>query len=272
MNNTEKQTPAIVDATLPVDGGLHVRQDGPGDAPALLLIHGTASSAISWGAMVPLLADDHRVIRVDLLGCGRSAKPEGAAYDIASQARRVGEALDLLGVTRVVVAGHSSGGVAATALAAGRPDLVAGAVLINTGPGMGAFTAQHTAGVPAQWPPTEEQIRAFVATGFADPDFAIPREFIEDLRDTPLSVYAAISDATRAYLEEEALPSRLAKAGKPLLVIFGEEDARWRPSSAADYLAVSNARVHMLSGVGHTPILEDPPRTAEHLLAFAESL
>lgn len=61
---------------------------------------------------------------------------------------------------------------------------------------------------------------------------------------------------------------RLASIGKPLLVIFGEEDRRWRSSSAADYRAVPGARVEMLPGVGHTPILEDPVRTASRLLAF----
>ena len=61
---------------------------------------------------------------------------------------------------------------------------------------------------------------------------------------------------------------RLASIGKPLLVIFGEEDRRWRSSSAADYRAVPGARVEMPPGVGHTPILEDPVRTASCLLAF----
>jgi len=47
-------------------------------------------------------------------------------------------------------------------------------------------------------------------------------------------VFAATSQAVRAYLDEQALPERLAALGKPLLVIFGENDRRWRPSSAAD--------------------------------------
>jgi pimeloyl-ACP methyl ester carboxylesterase len=74
--------------------------------------------------------------------------------------------------------------------------------------------------------------------------------------------------ASRDYVKEQALPSRLAPLGKPLLVIFGEEDRRWRSSSAADYRAVPGARVEMLPALGHTPILEDPARTASCLLAF----
>lgn len=58
-------------------------------------------------------------------------------------------------------------------------------------------------------------------------------------------------------------------AGKPLLVLFGEDDRRWRSSSAADYHAVPGARVELLPGLGHSPILEDPPRVAGPLLDFA---
>src|SRR6185437_11010626 len=57
------------------DGDIYVCQDGPPEAPAVLLIHGTASSARSWDLLVPMLARSHRVIRIDLLGHGRSAKP-----------------------------------------------------------------------------------------------------------------------------------------------------------------------------------------------------
>jgi hypothetical protein len=55
-------------------------------------------------------------------------------------------------------------------------------------------------------------------------------------------------------------------------VIFGEEDRRWRSSSAADYRVVPGAIVEMLPGLGHTPIREDPARTACCLLAFTAAV
>lgn len=250
---------------------IHVRQDGPHDAPALLLIHGTASSLRTWDPMVPLLTGSHRVIRIDLLGCGESPRPDGASYAIPDQAGRVGAALDRLGVEHVTVVGHSSGGFVATALAELRPDLVAAVALINTGPSMAAYIAKEIAIGPVRWPDlSDEQLRKIMSSGFRA-GFEIPQAFVDEARCMDLNVFAATSQAVRAYLDERTLPQRLTPLGKPLLVIFGADDLRWRSSSAAEYHAVPGATVEMLPGVGHSPILEDPPRTAAPLLAFTKA-
>ncbi|WRZ87922.1 alpha/beta hydrolase [Streptomyces sp. NBC_01007] len=251
------------------DGDIHVCQGGPRDAPALLLIHGSASSTRSWNPMVPLLTGSHRVIRIDLLGHGRSAKPADRSYAIPDQARRTGVALDRLGVEHAVVVGHSSGGVVAVALAEQRPDLVTALALVNTGPGLDAFIAPESAATgPTQWPPTDEQIRRFASTAFSRAGYQIPPELLDEVRCMTHHTFTTTMRATRSYLEQRALPDRLAVLAKPLLVIFGENDRRWRSSSAFDYHAVPGAKVELLPGLGHSPLLEDPPRTATPLLAF----
>jgi pimeloyl-ACP methyl ester carboxylesterase len=251
------------------DGAIYVRQDGPRDAPAVLLIHGNASSSRWWDELVPMLTRSHRVIRIDLLGYGRSAKPEGGSYALPDQAHRVGAAMDRLGVERVVAVGHSSGGAAATALAEQRPGLVAALVLINTGPHLGAYIAPPMAIDPSQWPNvSDEQLRQFASAAFSRPGYQIPPELLNEVRAMTFRSLTNTTQASRDYLKEQPLPSRLAPLGKPLLVIFGEEDRRWRSSSAEDYRAVPGARIELLPGLGHTPILEDPARTAAALLAF----
>ena len=257
------------ESTLPLDDGeIHVCQDGPRDAPALLLIHGTAASARSWEPMLPLLTGSHRVIRIDLLGCGQSARPDGASYAVPDQAHRAGAALDRLGVEHTIVVGHSSGGVAATALAEQRPDLVTALVLINTGPNMAAYIEEGAAIDPTSWTNlTDEQLRQAACSAFA-PGYQIPQPFLDQVREMDLRVFAATSQAVRAYLDERGLPDRLTTIAKPLLVIFGKEDRRWRSASAAEYRAVPGAKVEMMPGVGHSPNIEDPPRTAAPLLAF----
>lgn len=260
---------ATTELTLALDDGdLHVRRDGPHDAPALLLLHGTGASLRTWDPMVPQLTGSQHVIRVDLPGCGRSGTPKDGGYAVPDQARRVGEALDRLGVARAIVVGHSSGGAFATALAERRPDLVTAIALVNTGPAMAAYTAADLAVDPARWPElTDAELRGLLSQAFGE-GFEIPQPFVDEFRHLDLVVFGALSHAIRAYLEERALPERLAGLGKPLLVLFGEDDRRWRASSAADYHAVPGAAVVMLSGLGHTPIIEDPARTARHLLAF----
>lgn len=263
-------TEATESSTLSLDeSDIYVCQDGPRDAPALLLIHGSASSTRSWDPMVPLLTGSHRVIRIDLLGHGRSAKPADRSYAIPDQARRVGAALDRLGVEHAVVVGHSSGGVVATALAEQRPDLVTALTLVNTGPSLDAFIApEPAASGPSQWPPTDEQIRQIASTGFSLVGYRIPEELLDDVRGMTHHTFTATMRATRSYLEQRALPDRLTDLGRPLLVIFGEDDRRWRSSSASDYRAVPGAEVELLPGLGHSPLLEDPRRTATALLAF----
>ncbi|MEV4178988.1 alpha/beta fold hydrolase [Nonomuraea sp. NPDC049709] len=251
------------------DGDIHVGQDGPRDAPALLLIHGSASSTRSWDPLVPMLTRSHRVIRIDLLGHGRSAKPADRSYAIPDQARRAGTALDRLGVTHATVVGHSSGGAVATALAEERPDLVTALAFINTGPSLDAFIAPESAAIdPSQWPPTDEQLRQFASTGFSRAGYQIPQELLDEVRAMTFHTLTSTMRATSEYLMQQALPDRLRGLGKPLLVIFGEDDRRWRSSSAADYRTVPGAEVELLPGLGHSPNLEDPPRTATRLLAF----
>ena len=253
------------------DGAMHVCQDGPETGPVLLLIHGSAASAGSFDALLPPLTRTHRVIRVDLLGCGASAEPTDDDYTVPAQARRVGEALDRLGVERAVVVGHSSGGIVATALADRRAELVTALALINTGPRLDAYIAPPPPAVdPAQWSQlTDDELRPFVGAAFSRPGFEIPHHFLDELRRMRLSTLAATLQAGSAYLAERPLPDRLKVLGKPLLVVFGVDDRRWRSSSADGYRVVPGARVEMLAGVGHTPIIEDPDRTAEALLSFA---
>ncbi|WP_218952355.1 alpha/beta hydrolase [Amycolatopsis anabasis] len=181
-------------------GGIHVCRDGPRDAPALLLIHGTAAPASWWDPMVPLLTGSHRVIRIDLLGCGQSTEPDGASYAVPDQARRVGAALDGLGVEHVIVVGHSSGGAFATALAEQRPGLVTALVLISTGPDMAAYIAKEVPIRAASWADlTDDQIRQAMSDGFR-PGFEIPQSYVDQFRAIDFSVFSAVAPVLRRRL------------------------------------------------------------------------
>jgi len=74
-----------------VDGiRVHYQEAGEPNAPALVLIHGFASSTLVWSKVfLPLAEAGFRVIAVDMLGFGYSGKPRNGEYTIAGQAKLV---------------------------------------------------------------------------------------------------------------------------------------------------------------------------------------
>jgi pimeloyl-ACP methyl ester carboxylesterase len=260
------------------DGDMHVVVDGRPDAPALLLIHASAASLATWDLVVPYLAGALRVIRVDLLGCGKSSTP-AVGYDITTQARRVSDALDEIGVSRVRVIGHSGGCAVATAVAEQRPDAVVALALIDFGPSLDAKIPENrlTRLVLTRFPgrmlwrmKTEATIRKSASMGFTRP-VDIPDAMIEDALRMTHRAFVGAMRAPVEYLRQRSLPDRLSALGLPLLVIFGADDQRWRSSMAGGYRVVPGSHVEVLAGVGHTPILEDPETIGKLLLDFASA-
>ncbi|MGW4380103.1 alpha/beta fold hydrolase [Kitasatospora sp. NPDC004531] len=253
--------------------GMHVVCDGPEQAPPVLLVHGSGAAGAFWGPVAKVLAAHHRVITVDLPGCGRS--PQWPPYDVPVQAGRVAAVLDGLGVGPVVAVGHSSGGYVGTALAEQRPDLVRSLAMVSTGPAVDALLPEPLLLRLLLAPPlgpllwalrTDAVLRKGLASVAARP-VEIPDEVVAGVRPITYRTFRAVLRANEAYLRERAVPERLAPLGLPGLVVFGDADPRWDPSSAHRYDAV--ARVVMLPGVGHLPPLEAPGPTAELLLGFA---
>jgi pimeloyl-ACP methyl ester carboxylesterase len=253
---------------------MHVVHDGPRQAPPLLLIHGSGASGASWGPVAGGLAGHRHVIRVDLPGCGQS--PPAPSYDVPEQAGRVAVLLDDLGLRHVTLAGHSSGGYVATALAEQRPDLVGSLALISTGPSLDALLPQPfilrallapPLG-PLLWPMrSDAMIRKGISATTARP-VDIPGDAVADLKNITYRAFRKVLRRNAAYVAERSVPGRLAGLGVPVLVIFGAADPRYDPSSAHQYDPVPNARVEMLPGVGHVPMLEAPETTSELLLGF----
>ncbi|OKI65604.1 hydrolase [Micromonospora sp. CB01531] len=253
---------------------MHVVHDGPRQAPPLLLIHGSGASGASWSPVVPALAAHHHVIRVDLPGCGQS--PSALSYDVPVQAGRVAAVLDDLGLRPVTAVGHSSGGYVATALAEQRPDLVRSLALISTGPSADALLPQPVLLRVLLAPPfgpllwstrSDAMIRRGISVTCARP-VEVPDDLVADLRGTTYRAMRTVLRRNTAYIAERRVPERLTALDVPVLVIFGAADRRWEPSSAHQYDAVPNARVELLPGVGHIPMLEAPETTSKLLLGF----
>ncbi|MFI7614004.1 alpha/beta fold hydrolase [Nonomuraea terrae] len=254
--------------------GMHVVHDGQRQAPPLLLIHGSGASGGFWSPVVPALAGHHHVIRVDLPGCGQS--PPAPSYDVPAQAGQVAALLDDLSLRHVAVVGHSSGGYVATALAEQRPDLVGSLALISSGPSLDALLRQPLILRVLLAPPlgpllwsrrSDAMIRRGINATAARP-VDLPDDVVADVRSITYRVMRTVLRRNTAYIAERSVPERLAALGVRVLVIFGAADSRWEPSSAHQYDAVPNARVELLPGVGHLPMLEAPETTSKLLLGF----
>ncbi|MCS6772988.1 MAG: alpha/beta fold hydrolase, partial [Thermoflexales bacterium] len=116
-----------------VDGcALHYSDDGAVNVPAAVLIHGFASSMFTWRHVkADLLRAGYRVITVDLLGYGASARPAEPVYSTEHQARLVLGLLDQLGVATASFIGHSFGGRVALQVALLAPTRVRSLVLLS---------------------------------------------------------------------------------------------------------------------------------------------
>lgn len=112
----------------PQPTGLFVRERGAGEP--LVLLHGLASSSRYWGDLGPL-ADEHRVLAPDLLGFGRSPKPDGIRYDPEEHVGALRQALRLRLNGPFHLLGHSLGSLLALHYAVAHPEDVRSLVLIS---------------------------------------------------------------------------------------------------------------------------------------------
>jgi len=263
-------------------GDLQLVEGGPRDAGAtaarpIVLIHCFTCAIDWWDGMRPRLERRHRVVAVDLLGHGGSEKPT-SGYDPANQADLVAQALSRRGVRDATVVGHSLGGTVAVALAEQAPQLVDRAVIVDTPPSheegdLGLIARLAFAPVTGEflWRIKPDfAVKQGLEVAFA-PGFEVPDAFVDDLDRMTFTSYDDSPVASEEFGEEEPLDRRMKATGKPLLVIMGAEEqiVDDPPARLAEYRqTVPGVRTELMRGVGHSPNVEAPARTANLVLDF----
>lgn len=254
------------------DGDLHVLEEGERSAPPAVLVHGFAGSLHWFDALAPLLAADHRVVRVDLLGHGGSAKPL-TEYDVERQAAAVTEALERVDVHRALFVGHSYGGAVSIAVAERRRELVDRLVVLDEGPGPD-FTTDPLMTRLGFVPVLGELLHriafdAAIRDGYSDAfgdgfdlSGAMGEQVVRDYRAMTYASYKGCWRGEQRYLAAERLDERLRRLGVPALVLFGEHDRFFRTRESAEAYRAAGVRAEVLPGVGHSPIVERPEETA----------
>ena len=265
------------------EGAMQVRISGNPQGSTLVLVHGLMGSHHWFDRISPLLEPSHRLVAIDLLGCGGSAKPGKGTYSVENQASALAEVLERLNLKGVTAVGHSLGGAVVTSLAEQSPDLVERLVIIDS-PTSSQTADLGLAAKLSRQPILGPALKTLVnvagtnsleAKGFA-PGFDIGSGFEyanQPIRDMQRMTYTAFNESQKVYREYTnviPLNRRLAATGKPLLVIFGELDQIiYRLDEDLDlYGEIPGARVERLANIGHSPQIEAPDQTANFLLSF----
>lgn len=267
-----------------------IEQDRP-DAETILLIHGFPTASWDWQGIWSDLAQNYRLVAIDMPGFGFSEKPKGHSYSIMEQADTVEAYVDHLGLTKYHVLAHDYGDTVAQELLARQNDgsgkgqwlsccflngglfpeqhralLIQKLLLSPIGPLINRFQtkekfAKSMRGIfGPDTQPSEDEIDGFWALmNYNEGLPAFPKliRYISDRR--------AHSDRWRGALKDAIMP---------LALINGSVD----PVSGAhmvDYyrkVIGEPAYLARLPTIGHYPQVEAPAEVLRHYLAFLNML
>lgn len=122
-------TGPVVRHRLPDGRRLEVTDAGSGPV-AVVFESGMGGGLASWGTVAPLVAPHARTVTYSRSGFG-SSDPDPRPRDVARAAADLVDLLDVLGIDRAVLVGHSYGGPIIRQVAADAPGRVAGLVLVD---------------------------------------------------------------------------------------------------------------------------------------------
>lgn len=257
---------------------LHLRERGPADAPAVVLLHGFGSSLHTWDAWLTPLAERRRVIALDLPGAGLTGPDLDRDYSDGRSVAILAALLDSLRIPRATFIGNSLGGRLAWRFAAAHPERTDRLVLVSPD---GFASEGFEYGVAPKVPLTAEAmrvvlpkpiVRASLAPAYADrtklQDATVTRYY--ELLRAP-GVRVALLDRLRQAILTPPEPM-LRTITAPTLLLWGTQDSLIPIANAQDYLrAMSDVRLVTLPGVGHLPMEEAPEASLREVLAFLDA-
>ncbi len=279
---------------------LHVELNGPPVAPmTIIFCHGYTLNQDCWHYQRRDLAS-HRLVCWDQRDHGRSGRSASGSASIDQLGADLKAVMDAVapGDVRVVLVGHSMGGMTIMALAEQHPELfggkVAGAVLISTAargldggsPWMpGPIRPALSRALPALLSGAAKGKRAllvergrkvsvdlaFLSTrliGFGDGDISPSKvAFLEQMiRQTPIEVVARFCQALMLCDERAALP---VLGRVPVTVLVGEKDRLIAPRLGIELaMEIPGSQLEWVPGAGHALILERPRLVNEAITAL----
>lgn len=258
-----------------IDGEMAYFDHGEG-AP-VVFVHGLVGDFTHFEHVATrLAARGHRVIGVDLPGCGVSHKRR-QKHDVGTYARDVLTLLDELRIPKASLVGHSAGGAIVTEAAIRAPGRVSRlGLLAPAGLRRYPWAAHYAAkAIIRQWVlerTLERLAMPLLDFVFVDKN-AYTEKFVRDALDRPVETTRVEMARVMADLVPQLIaPSVLERASflrMPTMLLWGDAD-KLVPSESVTELkqTLSRGTFKMLPACGHMPMIERPEKTARELGAF----
>ena len=211
---------------------LHVAVDR-GSGPAVVLLHGIASSSVTFDNVVPLLGSTRRVIALDLLGFGKSPTPATATYSLEEHVAAVSRTLKSLGISGpLTLVGHSLGALIATRYAAENNARVRHLIVIAPPvyvPGETVVDPIQRIQMDAYWVLLDfvRKNRGFTEASAKALSLLLP---IKNSLEVTEKNWRAISLSVENCIESQTTVTDLAQVQAPVDLIYGTRDPFMAPA------------------------------------------
>lgn len=220
----------------------------PGGGIPLVLVHGLGDRDEAWAPMLKRLkrAGFH-VYAPDLLGYGRSPKPQDGDYSITGQTKFIYDFIQALGLQKTDLGGWSMGGWIALKLALDHPELIDRVVVYD--PAGTRFELKEPKKLFE--PETTDDVQRLFST--MEPDakpipMYVRRDLLRAIQDNRWTIDRNLS----SFNEGDLLEPRLPSFSEPLLIMWGADD-HLIPLSVGEQMhqLVPNSELDILVGCGH---------------------
>jgi pimeloyl-ACP methyl ester carboxylesterase len=255
-----------------------------GEGPPIVFVHGLSGSWPNWLEQLPVFAQDHRVIAMDLPGFGHSPMPS-ERITISLYARILDSLLETLGVSAATVVGNSMGGFVSAELAIAFPQRVEQMVLISAA-GLSTYRHHGVERIEPYLRRVAPMIAAYTGFTATRSDWIARRSGLRNLSlgfvtrhpsRLPAPLVAeqirgagkpGFMQALRANIDYP-IRERLPEIACPTLIVWGEEDQVIPVSDAYVFEElIPNSRKVIYEDTGHMAMLERPVAFNELLAGF----
>jgi len=245
-------------------------------APPLIFVHGFGASSFAWRHNLPVLAEQHKVVALDLLGSGKSDKPR-IDYSPDIWVNLINEFAQAHDYQKVTLIGNGLGGLIAARFALKFPDKVEKLVLVDplgqsyNLPRVRRLLNARLVGGPAFRLLFRKSNVARILKGgiYSDPD-KVTDEVAEGYY-RPFLTPGAI-DAYRSVgrqITQWKLGERFKEIDVPTLIVWGEDDMITPVEDAVELnKLIPNSTLVIVSGAGHCPHEESPAQFNDTLIRF----